>query len=283
MYMFCTEFTFDGIASRQYNLLICSFDNSKSGSATAGSHIEFTTFKAPNSNKWVKTGSAYSEQLTFTFSICKMNCASSSNDPFTERELAFLLRWLVRKDYKYLQFIQEGYENIYYNCQINAEKHEIGGKCYGLTLTVLCDAPFGWSDPITTTISSSSATKVRLYDNSDEIGILYPNMIIHSNAGTEKNPQDITISNALTGSEMRIKNCVEGEKITIQDMQINSTECYEASEGIDYEGNHSTFFNDFNWKWLSIGNTFDRRVNEITVTGSCEIELNWRVPRKVVI
>lgn len=283
MYMFCTEFIFDGISSKEYDLLICSFDSGKSGSATVGSHIEYTTFKAPNSNKWVKTGSTYSEQLTFTFSVCKFQCGNSHNDPLSERELAFFMRWLVRKDYKYLNFVQEGYENIFFNCQINAEKYEVGGKCYGLTLTVTCDAPFGWSEPMSTTISSSTDTTVRLYDSSDEIGIIYPTMTIISNAGTTDTPQDITICNALTGDEMKINNCITDEQITIQDMKIKSSECYEVSEGTGYDGDHLTFFDDFNWKWLSIGNTFDNRVNEITITGNCNIELNWRVPRKAVV
>lgn len=283
MSMFCKEFIFDGISCKEYDLVICSFDGGKSETATAGSNIEYTTFKAPNSNKWFATGSAYKEQLTFTFSICKFQCNSSCNQPLSERELSFLMRWLVRKDYKYLNFLQEGYENIHYNCQINAEKYEVGGKCYGLTLTVVCDAPFGWSEQMSTTISSSTSKTVTLYNNSDEIGVIYPDMVINSNAGTEQIPQEITICNALTGDEMKIKKCIKNERIAIYDRIIESTECYKTSENEDYKGNHPTFFKDFNYNWITIGNTFDNRVNEIIVTGNCNIELSWRVPRKAVI
>ncbi|MCH5265811.1 MAG: hypothetical protein J1F02_07915 [Lachnospiraceae bacterium] len=272
--MFCTEFIFDGISSKEYDLLICSFDGNKSGSATAGSNIEFITFKAPNSNKWVRTGSNYNEQLIFTFQVCKYNCNSAENKPLSERELAFIMRWLVRKEYKYLRFIQEGYENIYYNCQINAEKYEIAGQCYGLTLTVTCDAPFGWSEPMHAAISSSTTSTIKLYDSSDEIGITFPTIEILSKSGTPKSPQDITIYNDMTEVEMLIKNCVANEHIMIRDRMIESSE---------YTDKHSTLSDDFNWKWLSIGNTFDNRVNEITVTGNCNIDLYWRVPRKAVI
>lgn len=36
MIMFCKEFIFDGISSREYDLFICSFDGAKNGSSTAG-------------------------------------------------------------------------------------------------------------------------------------------------------------------------------------------------------------------------------------------------------
>ncbi len=277
MPLYCTEFVFDGKSSKEYDLIIGSFDGGQNGEATAGNNIEFTTFKAPNSNQWVKTSAAYNEPLSFTFQICKNPYVSK--EPFSERELAFLMRWLVQKDYKYLQFIQQGFEHIFYRCQLNAERYLIGGECYGLTLTAACDAPYGWSDRNTTTISSLTDTTVRLYDSSDEIGIIYPAMKIVSNAG----PQDIIISNALTSDVMKINNCIAGEEITIQDMKIKSSECYKASDNKGYAGNHLTFFDDFNWKWFSIGNTFENRINEITVTGNCTVNMNWRVPRKAVV
>lgn len=276
MFMFCTEFIFDGISSKEYNLIICSFDGHKSGSATAGSHIEYTTFKAPNSDRWTRTGSSYNEQLTFTFQICKYKYSTGIDEPLSERELAFIMRWLVQKDYKELQFIQEGYENIFYNCQINVEKYEANGRCYGLSLTVVCDAPWGWSEIKQATISSSTTSLTKLYDDSDEIGVIYPSVTILSKAGTKSKPQDITIYNNMTGIETRIKNCVSNEKIEMHDMIINS------SENID-NGYHTTLMDDFNWKWFSIGNSLGDRVNEIKVTGNCKVNLSWRVPRKAVV
>ena len=266
--MYCTDFIFDGLSSKEYDLMICSFDSGSSGTFTAGSHIEFTKFKAVNSNKWSKTGASYNEPLTFTFQICKYN--NEYNEPFSERELAFLIRWLVRKDYKYLQFIQEGYENVYYNCQMTAEQYMICGECYGLTLTVTCDAPFGWSDIITTTISSSSTKTVKIYDSSDEIGEIYPIIELHANHTSST--QDIQITNNLTGKSTKIKNCMPNEIIIMKNRKIESSNT-----------EHKTLYDDFNWKWFTIGNTFTNRINEITVNGNCDIVMKWRVPRKAVI
>lgn len=285
MPLYCTEFIFDGISSKEYDMIICSFDGSSNGETTAGSNIEFTTFKAPNSNKWVKTSAAYNEQLSFTFQICKYRYNQTVSEPISERELAFFMRWLVRKDYKYLQFIQEGFENIFYNCQINVQKYEIGGECYGLTLTATCDAPFGWSEPIRHTLSSSTTATYKLYDSSDEIGVIYPDVEILSQADN----QDITISNEMTGTQTIIQNCKKGEQILLsEDKKASSSECIPVERTTSdnsggYSGSHNTFFNDFNWKWFSIGNTFENRVNKIIVTGNCDIQLSWRAPRKAVV
>lgn len=270
--MNCQEFIFDGISSKEYGLQICSFDGSTSGTATGGNKIEFTTFKAPGSNKWAKTGATYNEQLTFTFQICKNPCEGEIDKPFTEREIAFIMRWLVRKDYKYLEFIQEEYENIHYNCQINVERYLVSGQCFGFELTVLCDAPFGWSDIKTTTISSSTSKSVDIYDASDEIGSIYPSVDIFVHEDSPK--QTIQLKNQLTGVQTKIKNCVASEHITMDRMLITSSK---------YESDHKTLHNDFNWDWFTIGNTFNNRVNPITITGDCDVVLSWRVPRKAVI
>ena len=279
MSLYCTEFVFDGVSSEEYDLIICSFNGAENGEATAGSNIEFTTFKTPNSNKWVKTSATYNEQLSFTFQICKNPCVS--NQPFSERELAFLMRWLVRKDYKYLQFIQEGFENIYYNCQLNAQRYMISGECYGLTLTAICDAPFGWSEPINYSLSSSTTATHRLYDSSDEIGEIYPMIEILSKSDN----QEISLTNSMTNVTTSILNCMNGERIILssENKIASSSECVPSDEGIGYVGRHTTFLDDFNWEWFAIGNTFNNRVNEITTTGNCDINLYWRVPRKAVV
>ena len=282
MSVYCTEFTFDGISSKEYNLIICSFDGGQSGEMTAGSHLEFTTFKAPNSSRWLKTSASYNEQLTFTFQVCKYNpFITGKDEPLSERELAFLIRWLVRKDYKWLKFIQEGYENISYRCQISAERYMIGGQCYGLNLTVTCDAPFGWSDIITATISSSTSNTVWLYDSSDEIGEIYPKTVISVRDPSGR--KYIQSQNTLTRKCMQIHNCLPEEEITIKNMGISSTEWKFSETHECYEGQHPTLFDDFNYDWLTIGNTFKNRENEITVTGNCIVTMKWRVPRKAVI
>lgn len=262
--------------------MICSFDGADDGEMTAGSEIEFSYFKAPNSNRFLTTSATYNTQLVIPFEFCKYVCSEPNDDVFTEREIAFIERWLNQKTLtpKYLQFVQEGYEDIYYRCTISLQRKIVGGKCVGFICEATCDAPFGWSEEQNLTINSTGTEVINLYDISDEIGEIVPNINIVSNA----DDQTITISNSLTGTTMSIQNCVDGEEIELTDkMTLSSTECVPITPGTGYIGNHSTFFDDFNYQWFTIANTFYERENTITVSGECTITMAWRVPRKAVV
>ena len=78
---------------------------------------------------------------------------------------------------------------------------------------------------------------------------------------------------------MEIRNCIPNEHIIMKNMILNS-EYMVSTKGME---SHTEIMNDFNYQWLTIGNTFDNRENEIKVTGNCEVILEWRVPRKAVI
>lgn len=270
--MFATEFIFDGVSSYDFELILCSFDGNRNGSFSPGSKIEFTKFKSPNSYNWMKISSTYNEPLTFTFQLCKHPCHSNRR-PFSEREAAFIVRWLVRKEFKYLQFVQRGYEDVYFNVQLNVEKYMVGGYCYGFIVNATCDAPFAWSEPKRLKITTSNPI-VDLYDDSDELGELKPTMEIDvKKAGT------ISIENSLTNKKMVINNCLLNEHIIIDDMKITSSECAPNDTGYGYTGKHKTFFDDFNWEWFTIGNTMRNTLNKITAS-NCDVVMNWRVPRK---
>ena len=267
--------------------MICSF-NGGDEEPVNGGKIETITFKAPNSNKWIKTDATYKEPLTFSFEICKDPCSiigSQNKLAFSPAEQVEMERWLERKEFHYLAFDDGDMENIYFNSQIKLTEQKKGGQIIGYKLDVTCDAPWGWSEEHVVTISSIDKEIIQLCNWSDEICVIFPSVQILSKEGTVETPQDIVISNKMTNVEMKIKNCVAGEKIFIHDRKIESSECQETPIGL--QGEHPTLCKDFNWKWFSIGfsigNTGDKRVNEITVTGNCDIQLSWREPRKAVI
>ena len=276
--MVAKNFIYDGISLDELGLMICSFEGSQDGEVTAGNSIEFTYSKASNSVKWKKVSATYNEQLSFTLQIGKDPCVFDE-PPFSEEEIAWIQRWLNRKDDKWLQLIQEGYEDIFFNCHIAIENYEKGGECFGFTLTVTCDAPFGWSELQTLDISSDGSYTTKYYDPSDDIGEICPTIQITSKAN-----QDITLTNNLTNKTTVIKNCLADEHIVLSsEMWATSSECVPVTEGTGYNGSHSTFFDDFNYEWFTIGNTFSDRVNEITITGNCDVHISWRYPRRAVL
>lgn len=284
--MHCTHFTYNGDSTEDHGVMICSF-NGGDEEPVSGGKIEMITFKAPNSNKWIKTNATYKEPLTFSFEICKNPCTASLQDEFvfSPADQIEMQRWLERKEFHYLTFDDGDMEDIYFNSQIKLTEQKNGGQIIGYKLDVTCDAPWGWSEERVANISSSDTTTIELCNWSDETCVIFPTVKIFCKEGTVESPQDIIIRNNLTKTKMEIKNCVAGEVILIHDRKIESSECYETPIG--FEGKHSTLCKDFNWNWLSIGfsigNTCDERGNELTVTGNCDIQLSWREPRKAVL
>ena len=147
--MVATDFEFNGVKASDVNLAIVDFDSpSREGVVSSGGKTTFNTSKPANSKKWNFHGSHYEEQLSFSFQVGRINLNRRPQEvlPATSYEKAYYMRWLCRKDgYKYLRFLQNGYENIFYNAKIDLEWIDYGGCTYGAELTVTCDAPFGYS------------------------------------------------------------------------------------------------------------------------------------------
>ena len=182
----------------------------------------------------------------------------------SSEEQAEIIRWLVRKENHYLSFEEDGFENIYYNCTISLEKKQVGGSTIGFTATVLCDAPFGYSEERTAIVNSEIN---KIFDTSQEIGYLIPNTV-----ATVINDGTIEIYNDNTNETTKVLNCKAGEKIRFTDMMRISSN-YPT---------HKTLYDDFNWVFPKIQNSFTDNVNTFTLT-NCTLRLSWREIRKAVV
>ena len=223
--------------------MIASFD-SKTETSDAGSKIEFTTISC--CGKWFKTNAKYSEPLTFSFSIAKSLCIPDNEKYFTREDISFIMRWLVRNEYCYIHFLQDGFEDIYYNCRLQVVERVVGGQIIGFDVEGVCDAPFGYGSEMELHFYDSQNVQ-KIYDSSDEIGQTYPYMeIVCASDGT------IEIENVDTGAITSILNCITGEKIIIgQDFQITTD---NLSHNIA---------DDFNYIFFCFGNTLTNRISYI--------------------
>ena len=258
------NFIYDGVSSDDMGVMICSFDGGDEIS-TVGSKVEISTAKSPNSYKWLKTNAVYNEQLTFSFSFCKDICNLDGNEmSISSEEQAEIIRWLVRKENHYLSFEEDGFENIYYNCTISLEKKQVGGSTIGFTATVLCDAPFGWSEERTATVTTDIN---KVFDTSQEIGYIIPNTVV-----TALSDGDVRIYNDNTNETTVIKNCKANEQITLTDMM-------RISSSIE----HKNLYDDFgDWVFPKIQNSYNNNVNTFELT-NCKLNMKWREIRKAVI
>lgn len=272
--MIATEFEFDGIRSSVFGLYICSFDGSKDGLATIGGAITFNNAKSPKGNKWIYTDSVYEEPLTFTFQCFKHDC-STGTEPIGGRELARIMRWLERNDgYHPIRFLEDEWDNVFYNAKLKLQKYEVGGKPYGFEIEVTCDAPWGYSE--LKEYDSKGNTIFNLYNYSDEDGELLPDLV---KIEVAKNC-DLAITNTfnLKGDinnpyslTTHIDNCVAGEIIYL-----------DKNKNIMSSVEHSTLADDFDYNFLYLYSDFINEKNTITVNNPCNITIYWREIRKGV-
>ena len=283
--MNATYFTYNGISSRLYDMVIGSFSGSDDGSQAVG-NVNMTVVKAPHTNKFLRASATYDNQLQISFSVMKMNCYDMNDYIFTERDIGFILRWLGRKEYYPLRFEQEGWENVIYYATFNISEHMVGGNVVGFDLVATCNAPWGFDQQQTSSTSIDGIGTVRILDDSDEIGIIYPDATFYFTDDC-----DLEVYNAMTQTTTKIYGCVQGETIKMSNFSIESDECVPDDTGgtYEYRGKHPRLYDQFNWQWIPIGNYFtptnteDSRVNNLTIKGNCDVTFKWSAPRKAVI
>ena len=123
------------------------------------------------------------------------------------------------------------------------------------------NAPFGYGEKQEYVIDVTDASKTySIFDVSDEIGHIFPDVKIICNESG-----NLIITNQTANCELRINNCVSGERIEINGdtMIINSS---NSSHKI---------LDDFNYEFLRIGNTFTNRENLISASLKCRLEISY--------
>lgn len=237
--MFATDFLFDGQHASDLGFIICNFGEVESAS---GGEIEYTILKTPDKDKYTFYGSQFNSVITWKFSICKDPC-KNKNMYFDQYEESMVAKWLLKTDgYRYLQFNQEGYEDIFYKVYFNISQHQINGKTIGFDLTATSNCAYGFTDIITIEkrrLDSSNFLKFNVHN--DVNTYIYP--IIKINRGytmigdfSIANYGDLSLTNPILEKSIQFKN-IEGNIIIDSDI--------ESIEGLKTP-------NDFNWIFMKL-------------------------------
>lgn len=268
------DFEYDGLNLSDTGFVICKFGSDGLQTVTNGSQITFNTVSTLNGSQNVLISSEYNECLEATFQICKNPCSANDNLEITPEELRYIMSWLNRKGFHKFKLFDLGYMDLYFEGSFNINKIEMNGKVYGLELNLFTNRPYALHDPQKITIESTKSTEAgnskkwsySIVDISDEEGFIYPHMEIDVGENG-----DLSIYNDLDDRTMLIKNCVAGEKITINYPVIQSS---LASHKIQ---------NDFNWNFFRIANKFDNKVNNLTISIPCTITITYSPIVKLTI
>ena len=263
------DFEYNGEKLSDRNLMLCSFDGTNDEVEVAN-QVSINKVKTPNSNKSMAVGSSYDDDLSRSFSICKNVCGDDDDLTISDTELNRIMRWLNRKRFcKFKPIYDNGsFKNVYFNGTFNISLVKVGDDVVGLNLTLNTDSPFGYIEPLTYNYTFNNAnTSFVIDDTSDEIGHIYCTAIIKClEAG------DLKISNSLdTDNTVIIKNCAANEVITLHGEQ----KIIESSK------THKALYNDFNYNYLRVNNTYENVRNIFTSNLSCEITLSYSPIRKV--
>lgn len=264
--MYALDFEYDGQHLSDFGFIICDFSYASGATtATAGSQLEFHKVSRNRGKTFGLTGTKYYECISTSFDICK-DPRIHDDLVITDDECRDLVRWLNRGEFLKFQIVkEEKFEGDYcwYEASFNIEKIKIREKLCGLTLKMETNAPFGYGEKVYVYFDNRKESDVfSIYDLSDEIGYIYPDIVISC-----KVDGDVILSNSLTGCSTTIANCSVGEVITIHgDTQILTSSNPDHKIG-----------NDFNYDFFSIGNTYGNTLNTITVSPQCIAEF-WYVP-----
>lgn len=272
--MHMVDFEYNGESLSDYGCMICNFDNGQD-TIDVANKITINSVKMPNSEKYMGVGSSYEDPLTVQFSICSSYTCDENNIPtdtdLTDERINEIMRWLNRRGYyKFTPvYDDDSFEDTFYYGTFNVEMVKMGDRVVGFNLTLNTNAPYGYFETSEKKHSFDN-DEFLVFDISDEIGILYADVTIKClEAG------DLIIKNSLDPhNNVAIKNCSVDEIITLNGEQKIITTSKTS---------HKTLYNDFNYHYIRIKNTYESNKNIFTSNLKCEITINYFPIRKVGI
>lgn len=164
-----TYFTYDGVFSGTYGLILADFNNEAVVETTAFSPI-LNTVKPAALNRFFHNGIVYEEVPQHQFSII----SESEIPDFARREI---LSWLTgRNEFKQLKIHQSDLEDYYYNCVFtDVTVIYINGRCHGFRVTANFDSPFAYGKPTIIEIKEAGTYTKSISNKSDIVnGYVYP-------------------------------------------------------------------------------------------------------------
>ena len=122
---------------------------------------------------------------------------------------------------------------------------------------------YGYGDRIEKRLTFTEAEQTKSFnDGNNEIGYIVPDLTI-----TIKEDGDLFLQNLDTDTSMTINNCVEDEIISINGEMLTIMS--------DNPNHQATLADDFDYNFLSIGNSISNRRNRILASIPCVVEIGY--------
>ena len=252
------DFEFDGKRLSDFGCIIANFGE-KGLEIIDGIEIKFSTVSSLNGLKHHLISTSYENCLETVIQVCKFSCDTDVEE-ISSTEFREISSWLNRRKFLKFKLLDEEHIDLYYMASvIGINRIELDGRLMGLELNIITNSPHAFKEPRIIKINNTAANgKHSINDTSYEEGCIYPyTEIVRSQDG------DLDIYNAIEDRHTTIKNCVQGETITMDYPIIQSS---ISSHNIQ---------NDFNYSFFRIANTYDNSVNDLTISLPCSIKLKY--------
>lgn len=257
--MKASDFEFDGKRLSEFGCIIANFDGGKGLETVDGVEITFNTIPSLNGSIYHLASSVYESCLETTIQIAKYSCSTGIQE-LTATEHRTLTRWLSQKKFVKFKLLDEDHIDLYYMASVaSIGRIELDGRLMGLELNIVTNSPHAFKEPKTIVITNTETNgKHSINDTSYEEGYIYPKTQI-----TVSEDGNLNIYNAIEDRSTYIKNCVQGEIITMDYPVISSS---DSSHNIQ---------NDFNWNFFRIANTFENSRNDLIISLPCSIKIEY--------
>ncbi len=183
--MYATNFSFNGHSSKEYGVVICSFDGE---TTISGGEVEVSTVLAPNKDIQDYYYTSRPNPITWEFSITKNPCLQSEHDYFTHMEESHIAKWLLGDTgFKELLFEEDDDYRVYYFAYFQMTPHKVAGRTVAYDVTAITNASFGFSQQYTRTDmfkgTDGNAKPIQIMVNNDIKNNIYPVIKIENTSG----------------------------------------------------------------------------------------------------
>lgn len=276
------DFLYDGIRLSDKGFTICQFDNGGTETVSNGSQIVFNTVPTMFGRKHELISSSYDTYITATFQICKKDCDNPDSYSISLAEERQIMRWLNRSSFHRMVFLEDEWEDIYFEASFNVAAIKMDGVTVGFELTMTTNRPYAcieYTATITTDGNSASVAysgididthqypsdDIVLAVVTDDEGFIYPKEV----RVTMADAGDLTIKNATAGRETIIENCTANEQISLKYPVITSN---ASSHDLP---------TDFNWDFFCIASEYGLTVNKLEINTPCTVVITFESAVKI--
>ena len=151
------EFSFDGIPSHDFGLVVYNFDSySQDSTFSYPSAGKILSDRIPNHNASFFYTLEFDSVAEFTLVFGANPKSYDERDPLDRWELEQIASWLTgHKNYKWLVIDQDDMHSFRYRCIISElEVIALGGEQWAYQCRVTCDSPYGYTYPETISVTA---------------------------------------------------------------------------------------------------------------------------------